>query len=334
MILIANRPARPVIMLTVLAMSIAFLQPIPVAAQTNGIVMSDVGIHAVLSGNGTSQVFFSANVTNPGLNDIQSFDVRMDLRSFSIISALVDGADAGAGIIEGNTYSIIHVQPPAPLLPGQSMLFLLQIQTSVLQEPLGACGQSGFCHESMIYYVRPLNRYGGLTFKVTLPLHASLYTNSSSLFPRPTSNYTDGQSLIFVWQVGEILPGQEKVFIVKYDTPMTPTAMQDTSMNNLLWVIVAALGGIIGTIIVERLPNTLKTIRTSNNMAGQSVTDKEELVIRLLNKRGGSCPQREIYRELDMSQSLASMVLSGLEQRGIIKRMRNGRENIVHLIEV
>ncbi len=334
MILVAKRPARPTIMLAVLAMSIAFLQPIPIAAQTSGIVMSDVGVHAVLSSNGTSQVFFSANVTNTGLNDIQSFDVRMDLRSLSIVSALVDGADANAGIIEGNTYSIVHIQPPAPLLPGESIHLLLEIQTSVLQEPLGTCGQSGFCHESMIYYVRPLNRYGGLTFKVTLPLHASLYTNTSSLFPRPTSNYTDGQSLIFVWKVGEILPGQEKVFIAKYDTPMAPTAVQDTGVSSLLWVIIAALGGIIGTIVVERLPNTLKTIRAPKNMTGQSMTDKEELVIRLLNKRGGSCPQREIYRELDMSQSLASMVLSGLEQRGIIKRMRDGRENIVHLIEV
>lgn len=34
-----------------------------------------------------------------------------------------------------------------------------------------------------------------------------------------------------------------------------------------------------------------------------------------------------------MSQSMISMILSSLEERGLIKRLREGRMNIVYVIE-
>jgi len=53
----------------------------------------------------------------------------------------------------------------------------------------------------------------------------------------------------------------------------------------------------------------------------------------LLTRKGGLCSQRDIYDDLGMSQSLASMVLTGLEQRGVVRRFREGRKNVVHLID-
>ncbi|MFW9799035.1 MAG: helix-turn-helix transcriptional regulator [Candidatus Thorarchaeota archaeon] len=43
--------------------------------------------------------------------------------------------------------------------------------------------------------------------------------------------------------------------------------------------------------------------------------------------------QREIYEELNLSQSTASMLLNSLEERGLIRRFREGRENVVHKID-
>ncbi|RLI55794.1 MAG: hypothetical protein DRO87_02425 [Candidatus Thorarchaeota archaeon] len=56
-------------------------------------------------------------------------------------------------------------------------------------------------------------------------------------------------------------------------------------------------------------------------------------MLTLVAQNGGSCPQREIYEALDMFQSMASMILTSLEQRGVIRRMKKGRENIVHIME-
>lgn len=63
------------------------------------------------------------------------------------------------------------------------------------------------------------------------------------------------------------------------------------------------------------------------------ISTQEQEILDLLSVRGGSCPQREIYENLDMSQSMASMMLTSLESRGLIKRLRSGRENIVHIME-
>ncbi len=64
-----------------------------------------------------------------------------------------------------------------------------------------------------------------------------------------------------------------------------------------------------------------------------SSSKHEREVVQLLSGKGGSCLQREIYENLDMSQSMVSMLLTGLEERGLIRRLREGRENIVHLVE-
>ena len=63
------------------------------------------------------------------------------------------------------------------------------------------------------------------------------------------------------------------------------------------------------------------------------LSKQEEQVLNFLAKKGGSSPQREIYEELDISQSLASTILTSLEERKLIRRFREGRENIVHLME-
>jgi uncharacterized membrane protein len=139
--------------------------------------------------------------------------------------------------------------------------------------------------------------------------------------------------MIFMWEVNQILPGQERVYIIKYGLPLTSLVSSDSGADDLLLFLAAILIGAVAVIVIERVPNVIRTVRTPTIIAERGVTDHENEVIMFLSKKGGSSPQRDIYRELDMSQSLASMILTGLEQRGIIKRFREGRENIVHLVE-
>ena len=63
-----------------------------------------------------------------------------------------------------------------------------------------------------------------------------------------------------------------------------------------------------------------------------SVLKKDEkMVLECLIKRKGECKQRQIVRETDFSKAKVSRILMDLEKRGVIKKERRGRTNIVQL---
>ena len=60
---------------------------------------------------------------------------------------------------------------------------------------------------------------------------------------------------------------------------------------------------------------------------------EEEEVLEVIRQKGGSCPQKDLYTEFDMSQAKVSLILNNLEERGLVRRFREGRENMIHLME-
>ncbi len=328
---IGIREVRFVLLL--LATMFILYQPYPVEAQINDILMTDVDIDVMLDRNGTSHIHFSAIINNTGSIEVNQFSVRIELRSMVIVEVLVDSTPSIANIIEEDRYSRIQIEPASQIDVASSVELSIRMTSDTLQEQVGLCEERGLCLENMIYYVRPLNEFHNVRFSVTLPQHAVLDTESPPLFPSPTSNHTDGLSLVFVWEIDQILPGQERVFIVKYGLPMTSAAIIDDGTNDFLLIMVAIFGGAIGVIVIERAPNMIRALRAPRIMSDVGVTDHESEILKYLSKKGGASLQRDIYRDLDMSQSLASMILTGLEQRGMIKRFREGRENVVHLVE-
>ena len=317
--------------------AILLLSGIPqeVSAQdiTLNLVMEDVQVHAVLNENGTSFITFSANVTNIGPTTLDSFDVRVDLRDISIDSSVIDGTNSSSVVISESNYALIRLSPQTSFSPLTSHQVEVEFSSNMLQENVGICEVRNICLTTAIFYVRPLNEFRNFVFKVTLPPHAILDTESSPLYPAPTQNFTDGRSLIFLWETEQILPGQERVFIIKYGTPNSEPVLAGLDINIVPFLLFAAVGGAVVVVVAQKLPEIIRTARVPRALRGQGMTEHEEQIIQLLTRKGGSCSQRDIYDDLGMSQSLASMVLTGLEQRGVVRRFREGRKNVVHLID-
>ncbi|MCK5239544.1 MAG: hypothetical protein KAR33_08360 [Candidatus Thorarchaeota archaeon] len=309
--------------------------PYGVSAQDSAldIVMEDVQIHAILKENGTSIISFSANVTYTGLTTADSFDIRIDLRELIIQSSVVDGNNASTSIMPQSNYALIRVTPDSPFSSLTSHQVELKFVSDMLQESIGICDERNICLGTAIFYVRPINEFRDFTFKATLPQHGLLDTETSPLYPSPTQNYTDGTSMVFLWEVGQILPGQERVFIIKYGTPNFEPASVVADINIIPFILLAVVSGAVIVIIAQKLPGMIRTARVPRALRDQGMTEHEEQIIQLLSRKGGSCSQRDIYDDLGMSQSLASMVLTGLEQRGVVRRFRDGRENVIHLID-
>jgi uncharacterized membrane protein len=187
----------------------------------------------------------------------------------------------------------------------------------------------------LIYYFRPLSQINNLSFAAVLPSHAVLQTESTApLFPEPTTNHTDGTGLAFVWYTSQLLPGQEIVYIVKYKMPASLLQTTASGGTNMFLIAgAAALAGGAFVLFLLQVPKIVKEMRTAKAIKDSNLSDDEQSILEFIAKRGGSCPQREIYEGLDISQSMASMVLTSLEQRGVIKRLKSGRENVVHILE-
>jgi len=103
----------------------------------------------------------------------------------------------------------------------------------------------------------------------------------------------------------------------------------------LIVSIVVVICGLTGTIYVlsrrnrkTRKPEEIS--RTENPLMPET---EEEKVIKLLKSKGGNMYQSAITDSLRFSRAKTSLLLSTLEHKGIIKRLKRGRDKIVTLIE-
>lgn len=64
-----------------------------------------------------------------------------------------------------------------------------------------------------------------------------------------------------------------------------------------------------------------------------TLTDKEQSIVKALLRRGGKMTQTEIRYEIDISKSSLSGILTAMEKRKIITKKENGRTNVIELSE-
>ncbi len=305
------------------------------ASGTQDIMMTNMHIHAELGADCSSEVLIQTNVTNTGPTDLSSFDMRVDVRGLLVNSANVNGSLVDTTVSPMSNYVVVAVEPYTPIPSGASVMLNLNFTTQCLQERIGL-NSDGTMHVShLIYYIRSFDEVRNLTFTAALPPHAVLDLEAAApLFPSATSNHTDGIRTVYAWKTSVLLPGQEIAYVIKY---LMPAVLFDTvttiTDNSLVIGILAAVGAAGAVLILERIPTWIKRLKAREVVVSGRISSQEQEIFDFLSSRGGSCSQREIYAGLDMSQAMASMMLTSLEERGLIKRLRSGRENIVHIME-
>jgi uncharacterized membrane protein len=303
-------------------------------AGSQDLIMSNMEVTATMGAECTTTLFIESEVTNVGSTTLDYFDLRIDVRSFNVTSASLNGSSASIAIIPESNYNLVRITSASPIAMNSTLNLNLNITSDCLQERIGLNEAGTMYVNHLIYYIRPLYQIQNLTFTAVLPTHGILQSDASApLFPNPTTNFTDGFRPIYVWHRDLMLPGQEVVYIVKYQLPAAILASQQSPLNPVVFGLVFLIIGALSAIFIERIPVLLKRFKTRTVIAPVRLSKQEEQVLNLLARKGGSSPQREIYEALDISQSLASTILTSLEERKLIRRFREGRENMVHIME-
>jgi len=310
--------------------------PIEAQSDTQRLLMTNMNIRAELGVDCDTIILLSTGFTNIGSVDINAFDLRIDVRGLQITDATINGSAVDTSVNSKDNFVIVTIFSNTTIPVGGSGTLFLNITTMCLQERIGLNADNSMYDNQLIYYIRSLNEIQNLTFSAALPQHSIINQDAASpLYPSPTTNHTDGSRPIYVWSLDSLLPGQEVVYIVKYQIPaaLIDTDPEVISSNPLFIGILSAVLAGLAVLVIERVPAWMKRLNSRELIVSGKISSQEQEILDLLNTRGGSCPQRDISEKLDMSQSMTSMMLSSLEERGLIRRLRSGRENIVHIME-
>lgn len=108
--------------------------------------------------------------------------------------------------------------------------------------------------------------------------------------------------------------------------PSTESDNKPSDTDNLLpWIAIS-----VGILLL--LAIVLLIRRKAHRRASNGSFDRfEHAVIEALIKRGGRATQKEIRSELPFSEAKASLVIADLASRGIVRKFKRGRGNIIVL---
>ncbi len=301
-------------------------------AQTSDILLDPIDIVAVMDNDGLTTVSVKARMVNLGATSVTHLNFRIDSLATILTLALVNQTSASSVIVEHDRYTEVVVDLGLTLNPNESVWIDLGFLSSDLQSDSVVGSDITKLVGDFIYYIRPLTGLANMTFTAVLPTGAMLSQESVvPLYPDTDTNYTDGSSLSFVWYTSSLQPGQERVFIIQYQTPNYEAGPISTFIIES--IIIAFLGIVAGISIAILGPRILYRLRRIGKVRFIGVTAEEEEVLEVIRRKGGSCPQKDLYTEFEMSQAKVSLLLNNLEERGLVRRFREGRENVVHIME-
>jgi uncharacterized membrane protein len=106
----------------------------------------------------------------------------------------------------------------------------------------------------------------------------------------------------------------------------------------LFWVLLGSgvvffvILGVIVIISKKRSREADDPDETAVQLSETDIISIEEKIIQLLKKTGGEQYQSEIVKNLGLPKSTVSATLNDLHKRGIIQKIKKGRENLIRLI--
>jgi len=301
-------------------------------AQLEDVILDPVEIKAIMTQEGITTLNLKARAINQGSTSITSLSFRIDSLNVEILDSEVNDTATTTSSTLLNRYTEVDVFLPTPLEENDTVWIELNLEATDLQSAPNIGFDSTKYYGDFIFYIRPMTELANFTFTAILPQDALLSRESVvPLFPASDSNYTDGASLAFVWFTDSLQIGQERVFIVKYQYPNA----QPGPLGSFLFeaIVIALLGIVSGIALTIGGPKIYQRIKRIGTIRFVGVTSEEEEVLEVIRQKGGSCPQKDLYTEFDMSQAKVSLILNNLEERGLVRRFREGRENVVHIME-
>ena len=119
--------------------------------------------------------------------------------------------------------------------------------------------------------------------------------------------------------------GEPRLIFEKPGFPWLPLLL-----GSLLGVII--LAGLYVVLAKRRSPEPIEAEDPPVTLSETELFSLEERIIQLLKTSGGEQYQSEIVKNLGLPKSTVSATLNDLHKRGIIQKVKRGRENLIRLV--
>ncbi|MEM2963127.1 MAG: winged helix-turn-helix transcriptional regulator [Candidatus Anstonellales archaeon] len=125
------------------------------------------------------------------------------------------------------------------------------------------------------------------------------------------------------------------VYVASIEGAEIPSLFQPFLQYHVEFMIIMGLVGFVaGIVIYNNLISTIQRQKKTNvGIVMKFLEDKEREILELLLKRDGMTTQSEISRLPGMNRLKAHRIVKKLEKRGIIYIEKNGKVNMVRLID-
>jgi len=300
--------------------------------EDNNILLDPLSMTASIFSNGTTSVTIDARIPNLDSYPISSVTIRFDSLQMVILTATLENEVVEYSTTQMERHTMISLHSSQEIESnGSRWMHIELISTDIQTEPRIGDNED-FIEGRFVFYMRPHSRVTNFTFVAILPSHASLTHESiAPVFPEADGNFTNGESMVFFWRTSLLQPGQERAFIVKFNLLNSPQTESGLAVETT--IAVGIFGIIIGVIATVGTPLIIRRVKQMGRTQYVGLTSEEEEILSILRTKGESCSQKDIHTMIGVSESKISLLLGNLEERGMIRRFREGRENIVHLME-
>lgn len=161
-----------------------------------------------------------------------------------------------------------------------------------------------------------------LRVEAVLPEATGIVASSGfeSVFPAGYALGSTGRRTTVSWDIQKPDLGKTYAFNVNYE-PISAYAI------NLNYGLIAIIGVLAILVLFFRLRVPAFVVKTVMSV----LKPDEKKVIDAITEKGGQCKQRDIVRSTDFSKAKVSRIISDLEARGIIQKIRTGRTNKIQV---
>ncbi len=188
-----------------------------------------------------------------------------------------------------------------------------------------------FLEETLNYYY--FEFYSTINFptlyhqlSIKLPKDSFLHDQSSvtEIYPASYSQDTVGHRIIYTWVEEDVSPSSNPLYFVRFDIPL--------ERKFPIWAVIVGpiLGLMAGAgftlwLVRKRAKSTFQTI------SGSLLNDAQKTLLKLVQDNDGKIKQRELIIITSFSRSKTSRNLLALEEKGLVKREKWGRNIIIHI---
>ncbi|MFQ5474946.1 MAG: helix-turn-helix transcriptional regulator [Candidatus Nanoarchaeia archaeon] len=119
---------------------------------------------------------------------------------------------------------------------------------------------------------------------------------------------------------------EEEELVEDVETPLDIGGNNDGDKTNLiLWLGIVLLIGLISAFLVRDYLRKKGHSKVDEELEN----DSEQLVLDILRKHEGRITQRELRKEIPLSEAKISLLVSALEHKGKVDKIKKGRGNII-----